>query len=77
MLLMAVKISIAVIVISFSAWLSGEKTELAGYIMALPLVSILALVFYYVEHKDAEASIIFSKSILVGVPVSWLFWYPL
>ena len=70
------KISIAVAVIGFTSWLSGRKPELAGFIIALPLASLLALAFSYVEHKDAEASITFAKSILIGVPISWLFFAP-
>lgn len=49
---------------------------MAGFIIALPIASLLALVFTYLEHRDAEASITFAKSILVGVPVSYLFFVP-
>ncbi len=70
------KIIISAVAIAFSAWLAGKKPELAGFIIALPLASILALMFSYVEHRDAEASITFAKSIMIGVPVSWLFFLP-
>lgn len=70
------KIFIAAIVISFSSWLSAKKPEIAGFIIALPIVSILALAFSYLEHNNTQASITFAKSILVGVPVSLLFFVP-
>jgi hypothetical protein len=70
------KIGITATVIGFTSWLSGKKPELAGFIIALPIASLLALAFSYVEHKDAAASITFAKSILIGVPVSWLFFAP-
>jgi len=76
MWLFALKVGIAAIAIAFSSWLAGKKPEMAGFIIALPLTSLLALAFSYVEHKDAEASITFAKSILIGVPVSWLFFLP-
>ena len=70
------KVILAALVIAFASWLSGKKPELSGFIIALPLASILALVFSYLEHKNTESSVIFAKSILVGVPVSYLFFYP-
>jgi hypothetical protein len=76
MWLFTLKIGVAAIAIAFSAWLAGRKPELAGFIIALPLASILALAFSHLEHRDASASITFAKSIMVGVPVSWLFFLP-
>ena len=70
------KVLLAALVIAFASWLSGKKPELSGFIIALPLASILALVFSYVEHKNTESSVIFAKSILLGVPVSYLFFLP-
>ncbi len=72
----ALKMVIAAGVIAFSSWLSGKKPELAGFIVALPLASLLALAFSYAEHRDSAASIAFAKSILIGVPVSYLFFLP-
>ena len=41
MLVSVVKLAIAAGVISFSSWLSGKKPELAGFIMALPIATLL------------------------------------
>ncbi|MBY0355624.1 MAG: hypothetical protein K2Q12_07835 [Rickettsiales bacterium] len=70
------KIAISASVIAFASWLSGKKPELAGFIIALPIASLLALAFSHIEHRDAAASIAFARSILIGVPVSWLFFAP-
>ena len=70
------KVAVAAVVIAFASWLSGRKPELAGFIVALPIASLLVLAFSYIEHRDPEASITFAKSILVGVPVSYLFFLP-
>lgn len=67
------KVATAATVIAFASWLSGKKPELAGFIVALPIASLLALAFSYMEYRDPAASITFAKSILVGVPVSYLF----
>ena len=70
------KVLLAAIDIAFAIWLSGKKPELSGFIIALPLASLIALVFSYLEHKNPETSITFAKSILIGVPVSYLFFLP-
>lgn len=70
------KMTLAAFVIAGSSWLSGKRPELAGFIIALPLTTLLALAFSYTEYKDSSVSIAFAKSILVGVPVSLLFFVP-
>ena len=76
-MLFFLKVLLAAVVIAFASWLSGKKPELSGFIIALPLASLIALVFSYLEHKNPETSITFAKSILVGVPISYLFILPL
>ena len=70
------KLFVAAGAITFTSWLAGKKPSLAGFIIAMPLASLLALAFSYIEHKDAAASITFAKSILIGVPISYLFFVP-
>ena len=76
MLVTITKITLAVAVIMIASWLSGKKPELAGFITALPLVSILAIVFSYLHHHDLEATTQYAKSIIIAVPISWLFFLP-
>jgi hypothetical protein len=71
-----VKVIIAACVIAGASWLSERRPEVAGFIIALPLASILALAFSYMEYRNPEASIQFAKSILIGVPISYLFFIP-
>jgi len=71
-----IKVFLSGLIIAFASWLSLKKPTLAGFIIALPLISIIALAFSYLEHRDLDKSIIFAKSILVGVPVSLFFFIP-
>jgi len=71
------KISIAAVVIEFALWLFAKNPASAGFIIALPLASLLALMFSYAEHGDADKTIVFAKSILIGVPISYLFFMPI
>ena len=75
-MIFALKILFAALVIAFASWLSGKKPELSGFIIALPIASIIAIVFSFLEHKNTENTVIFAKSILIGVPVSYLFFLP-
>ena len=70
------KVLISAIVITFASWLSNKKPELAGFIIALPIATILALLFSYTQYQDAEKSITFAKSIFVAVPLSLMFFIP-
>lgn len=72
----ALKIVISVSVISFASWLSKTKPEIAGIVTVLPLVSILAIAFSYGETKDLENTAIYARSILLAVPISWMFFLP-
>ena len=76
MIFFTLKIILAAIIIAFASWLSGQSPKLAGFIIALPLVSLIAIAFSYYEHNDIEKTILFTKSILVAVPVSYLFFLP-
>jgi hypothetical protein len=70
------KVLLASIVITFSSWLAGKQPRLAGFIMALPISSMLALAFSQAEFQDWGKSVGFAKSILVAVPLSLLFFVP-
>lgn len=72
----ALKMIIGGLIIGFASWLAGKKPELAGFITALPLVSIIAIAMTYIDHKDLDISAQYAKSIIVAVPVSWLFFIP-
>ena len=76
MILFITKVVGAALIIAFTSWLSGQNPKLAGFIIALPLVSLIAIAFSYYEHNDIEKTILFTKSILVAVPVSYLFFLP-
>ena len=63
-------------IIAFAAWLAGRKPVLAGFIIALPMMSMLSMVFSYVEYRDMDKINQFAISILVAVPLSLAFFIP-
>jgi hypothetical protein len=70
------KLAIAASVITGSSWLVGKNPKLAGWIIALPISSMISLLFAQAEHRDTGKSVEFAKSILVSVPLSLLFFVP-
>ena len=67
------KVCLAALVISYCSWLSNKKPELAGFLVALPLTTLVALLFSFAEYRDSDKSVEFAKSIFVGVPVTLMF----
>ena len=72
----ALKLFVSAGVIAFTSWLAGRKPVLAGFIIALPLTSILAILFAYYEHRDMQRINQFASSILIAVPLSLVFFVP-
>lgn len=72
----ALNVLVSALVISFASWLSGRLPALAGFIVAMPLSTMLVLPLSYQEHGSAEASILLAKSILVALPISLAFFLP-
>jgi hypothetical protein len=74
--MMILKFIISGFLIVFASWLSGRKPVLAGFIIALPLMSMLAILFSYLEYRDMNKVNQFADSILVAVPLSLSFFVP-
>ena len=71
-----VKILISAILIAFASWFSGRQSILAGFIVALPLISMLSILFSYLEYRDMAKVNQFAVSILAAVPLSLMFFIP-
>ena len=70
------KILISVTVITGTSWLAGKNPRLAGWIIALPISSMLALLFTQAQFRDSARSAEFARSILISVPLSLTFFVP-
>ena len=67
---------VSVLVISTASWLSRRVPSLAGFIVAMPLASLLVLPLSFREHGNPETSILLAKSIFLAIPVSLTFFVP-
>ena len=62
--------------ISVASWVAGKRPVLAGFIIALTLTSMLAILFSYAEFRDMKKIDQFASSIFVVVPLSLTFFVP-
>ena len=67
---------LAAAIISFTSWLSKTRPVLAGFIIALPLATLIALPMSHLQTDNPETTVSFAKGFFVGVPVSLLFFIP-
>lgn len=70
------KTFLAAAVIAGASSLANARPALAGFIMALPLSTLIALAFTQVQFQDAGKTVEFAKSIFLGVPLSLTFFLP-
>ena len=72
----ALNVLVSAVVIGFASWLSGRFPVLAGFMVAMPVATMLVLPLSYHEHGDAEASFLLARSIFVAIPISLTFFLP-
>jgi hypothetical protein len=72
----AFNVLVSATAISVASWLSGRFPGTAGFIVALPLATMLVLPLSYREHGSPESAILLAKSILVAIPVTITFFVP-
>lgn len=70
------KVILSGCVIAFASKLANKDSALAGFLVALPLVSMLSIIFAYGESHDMGKINQFAGSILIGVPLSLTFFVP-
>lgn len=67
---------ISAVVIGLVAWISRRYPVTAGFIIALPLATMLVLPLAYLQHRDAGSVFDMARSILVALPITLLFFIP-
>ncbi len=75
-IIFVVKALVAGLLIAFASTVAGKKPVLAGFIIALPLTSMIAILFSYFQYRDMAKINQFAQSIFVVVPLSLTFFLP-
>ena len=63
-------------VIAFASWLSRQFPGTAGFIVALPLATMLVLPLSQLQYGDGGNTILMAKSIFVALPITLGFFIP-
>ncbi|MGZ6480235.1 MAG: hypothetical protein ACXWQE_13080 [Bdellovibrionales bacterium] len=69
-------ILISSVIISFCAWLSEKRPDLAGFIISLPLSTLLVLALGQLQNGDPERGTLLAKSIFIAIPSTLVFFIP-
>lgn len=72
-----INVVLSALIIGLAAWLSGRFPRGAGFLVALPLATLLVLPMAYFQHRDIGKTVELAVSILIAVPVVMLFLLPL
>lgn len=74
--MIVLNIFISAAVISLCAWLAEKRPDLAGFIVSLPLSTLLVLVLNQVQYGDTTKGIVLAKSVFVAIPSTLVFFIP-
>jgi len=67
---------LAASVVGVASWLARRFPVTAGFIVALPLNTLLVLPLSYVQHGESGNTMVLAKSIFTAVPVTLAFFLP-
>ena len=69
-------IFLSAILISTALWISKSNPILGGFIVSLPLSTLIVLALSRIQGSNSEVSSTLAKSIFVGIPASTVFFVP-
>lgn len=75
-LFLVTKVFITALIITAITEISKRSVTIGGLIAAMPILTIVALFWFYYEKKDNIFMADFTKSVLAGFPMTVLFFIP-
>ena len=64
------------LIIGLCTWLTEKRPDLAGFIISLPMSTILVLALTQYQYQDSAKSILLAKSISIAIPSTLVFFIP-
>ena len=71
-----INIFVSAAVISLCTWLAEKRPDLAGFIVSLPLSTLLVLALNQIQYGDTAKGTLLAKSIFVAIPSTLVFFVP-
>lgn len=75
-LFVVTKIFITALIVAAITEISKKSVSIGGLIAAMPILTIIALVWFYYEKRDNIFMADFTKSVLAGFPMTIMFFIP-
>jgi hypothetical protein len=72
----ALNVALTSVILSLVLWLSKTNPVLGGFIVSLPLSTLIVLAFSKIQNQDAGNTVLLAKSIFVAIPSTMLFFVP-
>ncbi len=69
-------LTISASVISLVLWISKSNPSLAGFVLSLPISTLIVLALSKLQNKDPGNTFMLAKSVMIGVPATLLFFVP-
>jgi hypothetical protein len=63
-------------IISLALWVAKANPILGGFVISLPLSTLIALAFSKLQNHDVGNTFLLAKSIFVAVPLTLVFFVP-
>lgn len=76
MLEIILNIALTSVILSFALWLSKANPVLGGFIVSLPLSTLIILAFSKIQNTDVGNTVMLAKSIFVAIPATLVFFIP-
>lgn len=70
------KIMVSAVIIAIVTEISKRSVTIGGLVAAMPILTVISLLWFYCEKKDNIFMAEFTKSVLAGFPMTIIFFIP-
>jgi hypothetical protein len=74
--ILVIKILCTIGIVLSMTEIADKYPKLAGFLIALPTLSLITLIFSHIQYKEAFDTVKFCKGMLLGVPGLTMFYIP-
>lgn len=73
---LAFNVGLSAVIISVALWVAKQNPILGGFIISLPISTLIVLALNQFQNPDPAAGINLAKSVFIAIPASLLFFVP-
>lgn len=72
----ALNVALTSVLLSLVLWISKTNPILGGFIMSMPLSTLITLAFSKLQNQNPGNTMLLAKSIFIGIPATLTFFIP-